>query len=495
MKKLIFAIFTAIPWLFASAQSDVDALRYSTNDIGYTARSMGSGGAFGALGADISSVGINPAGLALFRSSSFVLGLGMTNAKNSGTFNGNTVKDNEFGLNISNIGMVFNNQKYVGRVPATEGWLNTNVGITFNRSNNFNRIFNYAGDNNTSSMLDYFAQRADGLRVSDLSATQAELDYGYKDIETMAWDAYLIDSVGFKQYAAAINPFDRNLSQRNIISSRGGMNDISFSLSSNYNNKFFLGGSIDLTTVKYKETNRFNERDKSENMSNWQSWELERSLTTTGVGIGGSLGLIVRPNDNLRLGASLKTPTIFSLKDAYSDALYASYDNGGTLDLKTQDGTYEYKVVSPVKTTLSGAYLFGKNGFISADVEFVDYSTMRLRPIINAFEVANELIRQKYRNTANIRVGGEYVYDMFRFRAGIANYASPLVNVVDGNLQRLYLTTGIGIKENDWALDLALVQKRGTEIIQPYNLNGVKVDYSTNKYKNNQLVLTLSTKF
>ncbi len=495
MKKLIFSIFVSSLCLTTLAQSDIDALRYSSTDIGLTARSLGSGGAFGALGADLSSVGINPAGLGLYRSNGFVLGVGMLNSKNSSSYMGNSVNDNEFNLNVPNVGMVFHNQKYNGREPAKEGWLNTNFSLSMNRTNNFNRIVNYSGNNSTSSMLDYFAQRADGLSVSDLGASEDELNYGYNDIETMAWEAYLIDSVGNRQYAAAISPFDREVAQRNIISSKGSMNDINFSIASNYENKFYLGGGVDITTVRYKELNRFTENDLSGNMNNWSVWRLERNLTTTGFGISGNLGLIVRPNDHLRIGASFKTPTIFSLNDEYNDALSATYDDGGSLDLKSSNGTYDYKVVSPLKTTLSAAYLFGKSGFISADAEFIDYSTMRLRPVIDAFEVANDAIRNKYRSTANIRVGGEYRYDMFRFRAGFAQYGSPLANSTESNLKRTYLTGGIGIKEKDWALDLALVQKRGTDINQPYGLNGVQVDYATNKFKNNSLVLTLSTRF
>lgn len=495
MKRLYFSILLAVPYLIASAQTDIDALRYSSNDIGLTARGLSVGGAFGALGGDLSGVGINPAGLGVYRSGGFILGAGMLNAKNTGTYNGHQTRDNEFSLNIPNLGFVFSNQKYSGREPAKEGWLYTNFSISMNRIANFNRLINYSGENNNTSMLDYFAQRSNGLTTSEIGASQEELNYGYNDLETMMWEAYLIDSVANRTYAAVIDPFDRNLNQRNTISSSGSMNNINLSLASNYNNKLYLGGGLDITTVKYRETNRFTEVDKSQNMSNWSAWELSRHLTTSGIGFSGHLGMIIRPNDHIRLGASLKTPTIFSLNDEYFDELSTSYDNGGDLDLRSSNGQYNYTAVTPLRTTVSAAYLFGKRGFISADAEILDYSTMRLRPVINAFELANDLIRTKYKSVANFRVGGEYVYDMFRFRAGVAQYGSPLYNVTEKNLQRVYLTGGIGIKEKDWALDLALVQKRGTEIIQPYTLDNKFVDYSVNKLRSNSLVISLSTSF
>ncbi|MCB0733534.1 MAG: outer membrane protein transport protein [Flavobacteriales bacterium] len=495
MKRLIFSIATASVCLFSYAQNDIDALRYSQSDIGSTARSMASGGAFGSLGADISSAGINPAGIALYRSNSFIMGLGMQNAKVTGDYLGNSIRDNEFNLNVPNLGFVINNKKYDGRKPATSGWLNTNFSMTMNRTANYHQIINYGGDNTESSMLDYFAQRADGLSVSELGASDEELNYGYYDLETMMWEAYLIDSVANRQYAAALNPLERNTSQRNVISSRGSKNEIGLTLASNYENKFYIGGGVQLTTVRYRETNRFTEIDNGLTLNNWTSWELQQHLTTTGVGVSGNLGIIVRPKSRIRLGAALKTPTIYSLNDEYYDELYTTYDDGGDLDLRSADGTYSYKVVSPLQTTLSASYLFGKKGFISADAEFVDYSSMRLRPVNGAFEVANDVIRSKYKDVVNLRVGGEFVHDMFRFRAGAAHYGSPLYTATSNNLQRLYLTGGIGIQEKDWSLDLALVQRREATIRQPYTVDGVGVDYAENKLVRNSMVLTLSTRF
>ncbi|MBI1307898.1 MAG: hypothetical protein GC181_14940 [Bacteroidetes bacterium] len=495
IKSITSIVILALVCNVVSAQSDQDAYRYSSNDIGTTARSMGSAGAFGSLGADISSVSINPAGIGLYRSNSFVLGFGMKNAKSSSQYLNNATKDNDFSLNMPNIGLVFNKTKYDGRSPAKSGWLNTNFAITFNRVNDFNKVVNYSGLNPQSSMLEYFAERVNGIPASQLGATDDELTYGYKDVETMAWESYLIDTVSDRQYVANLDPLDRNLNQRNTISSSGGMNEIGFTLSSNYENKFYLGGGIQLTTVRYKETNRYSEEDKSNNFNNWNIWQLTQNLTTSGLGVSGNMGLIYRAAKNLRMGASIKTPTVFSLTDKYNDELSAQYDDGGSLNLKSVDGTYDYKVLTPMKTTLSACYLFGKNGFISTDVEFSDYSSMRLKPYVNAFETANDLIRSKYSNTVNIRVGGEYVKDMFRFRAGVAHYQSPLFNVTDNNLSKLYLTGGMGIHDKNWALDFALVQKRTLEIRQPYTLESKDVSYSKNNLTQNSIVITLSSRF
>jgi hypothetical protein len=495
MKKSIFTLLMAGLCSISYGQSDIDALRYSQNSIGSTARSKAVGGAFGALGGDLSSVQINPAGLAIYRSNAFIISGAMTNTKSKATYLDNTKRDYDFGLGLPSIGLVFNNTKYVKRKPATKGWVSTNFVMSVNQTNSFNGIVNYNGDNADNSMLDYFAERANGLTVGDLAATEDEITYGYGDLETMAWEGYLIDSVGHRTYAAAIDNSQRNINQRNIISTRGATHDISLSLASNYEHKFYIGGGITLSTVRYREENRFTETDLSADYSNWAGWTLERNLLTKGVGISGNLGVIAKPNKNVRVGASIKTPTIYYLTDEYSDDLTVNFDDGAYGEYESAEGYFDYKVLSPLKTTLSAAYLFGKQGFLSTDVEFVDYAMMRLRPTISAFESVNDLIGEKYGNAVNLRVGGEYVINSIRLRGGYARFNSPLSNGTDNNLTRTYITGGIGIKENNWALDLAVTQRLSSEVIQPYTLDASAVPYATNKGKRNALELTLTTKF
>ena len=66
MKKLATTILlSAAAAVAANAQTSADALRYSTNDYYGTARTMAMGNAFTALGGDLGSLGINPAGSAV----------------------------------------------------------------------------------------------------------------------------------------------------------------------------------------------------------------------------------------------------------------------------------------------------------------------------------------------------------------------------------------------------------------------------------------------
>ncbi len=495
MKRVLNTVLLASLCTLTMAQSDVDALRYSSTSLGSTARSLSVGGAFGALGADLSSATINPAGFGMYRSNQFVLSAGMINAKSTGDYRGNSRTDNEFNLNIPNLGLVFTNRHYDGRKPAKKGWLYTNFALGMNRVNDFKGIANYGGTNSQSSMLDYFAQRADGLSVAEIGGTDNEFDFGFNDIEVMAWEAYLIDSVGDRQYAAAIDPNARGISQKQVISTSGGMNDYYLQLAANYNNVLYLGGGVTVTSIRYEERDRFRETDDVDMGAPWEVWELERYLKTTGVGISGRLGMIIKPVQWLRTGIALQTPAIYKLTDEYIDDLFSEMDDGNYYEYQSKEGRFEYKLTTPMRTTLSLAGVLGKQGFISTDIEFVDYSTMRLRPTIDAFETANDLISEKYGSTVNLRIGGEYIKGMYRFRGGYARYGSPFNSTSAGEASNNFITGGVGLQDENWALDLALVHRRSSRQIQPYALNGIPVDVADISDKNNQLVITLRSSF
>ena len=62
MKKLLMLCIGLVSSSFILAQDITDAVRYSMDEIQGTARFKAMSGAFGALGGDMSSVNINPAG-------------------------------------------------------------------------------------------------------------------------------------------------------------------------------------------------------------------------------------------------------------------------------------------------------------------------------------------------------------------------------------------------------------------------------------------------
>ena len=80
MKKLIITLIACLGLTALSQAQYVDqALRFSQQNFGSTARSKAMGGAFGALGGDFSSLSINPAGIAIYQRSEMTTTVNLMN--------------------------------------------------------------------------------------------------------------------------------------------------------------------------------------------------------------------------------------------------------------------------------------------------------------------------------------------------------------------------------------------------------------------------------
>lgn len=499
MKKLIVTGLMGALCFQTMAQNDMDAIRYTNKKFGSTAKSMSIAGAVGSLGADISSASVNPAGLAQYKKGEFSFSVGFVNNKNTSTYFGNSVSDNAFKMNIPNFGLVFANK--TSSKKDERGWKSYTMAFNMARVADFNRVINFEGVNTQTSLMDYFAERADGFSISQIRATDDDFDNGFASKTTMAWEAYLFDSIGNRKYTAHASPIFHNIKQKGMLQQSGGMNEYNFSVAGNYSDVVYLGATISYTSVNFKETRTHSETNDPADNSNMSmdNFTYSENLSTTGGGFSGRLGIIIKAHDYVRVGASLQTPQIISLDDRYDFGINSTLRNGDNFNFESKKGTYSYSLVTPSRYTLSATGIIGKMGFISADLEGVDYSAMRLRSTDgnNAMEIANGDIRNKYTNAMNYRIGGELVLDEFRLRGGYASYGSPFKESSTNNLRSDYITGGLGIKDKTWALDLGLVHTLGNDVFQPYvlNDNSRPQAISDNKFSGNTMVITFTSRF
>ena len=91
--KWLFSLFFVVITTCVFAQNDIDVLRYSRGGIGGDARFMALGGSMGALGANLSTINYNPAGLAIYRKGEFNFTAGMRFAGVSAQHYGTTTND------------------------------------------------------------------------------------------------------------------------------------------------------------------------------------------------------------------------------------------------------------------------------------------------------------------------------------------------------------------------------------------------------------------
>ena len=285
MKK-IFAITVFVLFAFSLyAQTADDALLFSQNFYEGTARSMAMGGAFGALGADFSTASTNPAGMGLFRASYYSISPEMNTRDISSEYNFTSSSDNSTIFNLNNVGYV----SAIRLGPENgKGWKFMQFSFGMNRLNNFNSNLNMQGPNTKNSRLDVYLENADGVNYADI-ANDKNNNYSF-DLNP-AWQLYLIDTIpGYPDWYYSPVPFGGTY-QRELLQTRGSVNEWFFSFSANYNNVLYLGATIGIDALRYSSTSSYSERDVADTIPYFKSWKFDQTLETKGTGLNIKIGL------------------------------------------------------------------------------------------------------------------------------------------------------------------------------------------------------------
>ncbi|MFY0607250.1 MAG: hypothetical protein JXR10_11070 [Cyclobacteriaceae bacterium] len=481
-----------------------DALLFgqTSSTYGNTARMQGIGGAQTSLGADISAAGANPAGLGMYNRSVFSFTPSINAHNSNANFLGGEISTYRNNFNFANMGVVFNNNK--GDFTS-EKFKGGSFAITLGRTNNFNNEVSYQGRNTNSSITDYLVEDANAFGA-DFSDPQYLADYAYGQFLIENADGYLFENGNdgrtyiypdgdFDGYTSLVgrNSFDQFFPrQAETIRTSGGQYSLNLAWGGNYDDKIYFGGGINFESIDYTQRKTYTE-DGFANADGVQDDLLNElrvinNLNIEGSGIGFNAGIIARPISIVTLGVSYKSPTYWSLDEEsdsrlitnwnsnYSyfdgtnsagDSLYrslGSYDETGPLFIS------QYNLRTPARLNLGATVFLGKAGFISGDVEFVDYTGGQLKS--NDFNVVadNQTINSLFARTVNYRLGAEFRYDNFRFRGGYAFFGDPYNNntAFDASVQNL--SVGVGYRTRDYFVDLAVMNRKGFDAISPYSL-------------------------
>jgi hypothetical protein len=458
------------------AQDQVDALRYSQVIVGGTARFMAMGGAFSAVGGDPSTLAYNPAGIGVFVKSQFTITPGFSFVNTTSTYNGTASSSGKAAMNIQNAAWIasWKNRHNDGM------WKNLSFGIAYNRTNNFNTDINIQGYNTQNTLLDEFVNEANGTSYNNLDpfSTQQAFNAGG-----------LIDTIKGEKgssYFNIINPFlgKGSIMQQKAISTWGSMGETDISFGGNYNNKLYLGATIGIPDIMFNENAAYTETPQyNDSVYGLQSYTWNTTLNTTGAGLNFKFGAIYRILDWLRVGAAVHSPTWFSLTDNYSSYISATYNstpaypNGagtfsGTPDGNPITGSYNYTLITPMRAMGGLAVVIHHQAIISADYEYVDYSTAQFQSTPpGAFSAVNQTIQQFYMPASNIRVGGELVLFPFSIRAGYVYYGNPYTSDAGNSTIRSSYSAGFGIKIRRCFIDLAYVLTQYSENYYIYGSN------------------------
>ncbi len=500
MKKLIYTISILLITFSAFAQDLTDALRYSTYHTSGTARSSAMGNAFGALGGDFSSLGINPAGAAVYRSGEFTITPSFGNTSIDGTYLGSKVSDSKYNIGLDNLGYV---TTFKTGENSESGLVSISFGLGYNKLGSFSMNRLAEGANAQSSLLGYFTNNANNPKI------------GFSDYyEQLAWDVdLLLYDDNNKEYFNDITDNGYGQSQRKSISSKGYINEYVLSVAANFNHKLYVGATLGIQDVLFKENANIYEWDAKNNLPFFNDFNFNTDLKTTGNGFNFKIGAIFKPIDQLRLGIAVHTPTFYKLNDLYDSKMESSitYNDGvteNTSSIPDKAGVYDYEIETPMRYILSGAYIIGKSGLISVDYEIVDYSSSKIKNGSDGhpFIQENKTISAAYKTTGNLHVGGEYrVNKNFSLRAGYENFPSASkssyinndnLKIENPNSNTSYSTIagGFGFRQGSFFFDATVKRIMNEEFLKfyPDPSAAEMVKYATSQ---NNVIFTLGFKF
>ncbi len=467
---------------FLLAQNSTDALRYSMLDFGGTARSIGAGSALGALGADFSVMSTNPAGLGWYRRSEFIFSPGVasstTQSRLLNDINNGFSEDSRAVFNLAGLGTV------IASRPRSNDWTTFNFGLGFNRVADFNQRFFFRGDSRGSIVN----------RWQEIANSEAGLSDFESNIAYNAQALYDLDDDGFYETDFELAP-DAIINREQTVISKGSISELGMALAGSYKDRLLIGLSIGVPFVSFTEEKTYREIDDNDEVPFFDDLTYRENLTTTGIGVNAKLGIILRPHQAVRLGAAVHTPTAYSLEDNYSTALEYNFTDGDPfVGRDSTDGLFDYKLRSPWRFIGSAGIIIGKSGFISGEVERVDYGKNRFNfdTFTSEERIANDSITNILTAATNVRLGGEFVYDIFRFRAGFGLHYSPYAN--DDTINNSY-SFGFGIREQNFFIDFAYRRRTFEEGYIPYLTSQSPEQLVNNETNNDQFLLTLGFKF
>ena len=475
------------------AQYSSDALRFSQTQYGSTARFKAIGAQTG-VGGDLSSVGSNPAGVGLFTRSEFSLTPEFNSYTADAEYLGVRTLGKKDQIGLAHAAVVWNStvSKPKG-ANLDEGWLSFNFGLGYNRTNAFSNNINYSGTNKKNSVADYYSEQATdnyGAPNSLLAGT----------LEKMAYDNYLIgyDSRGYYFPETDVNS---KQTQNNIRT--GSQSEINLTFGGNYSNKFYVGASIGLANINYNSNGEYKEDGFNVTENSDYDLSYRQTQNTKGSGVNAKIGAIFRPSPNVRLGATFQTPTWYTIDDSYGEVLdtkYAKPVDGATQYLNTKEiYNFTYKLRTPMKLSGGVGYFFDNQGFISADVDYVDYSTINFSPVDTDDNITisdNNLdIINNYKSAVNYRIGAEYKVQKIMIRAGYGVQGNPYKSLESANFNINTYSGGLGYRVKNHYIDLSYQNVINNSDQKPYTLNDGSGPVASLKNTRNNIFITIGTRF
>ena len=436
-----------------------------------TARSVAMGNAMTALGGDMGAIAINPAASAVFKFNEFSFTPAVTSVKTDSKYLGVGTSANRASFGIANIGGVA-----VMPTGSRGGVRSISLGFAYNKHNNFNALIKAGADGVDDSYTSKLASMARGSGLTgydfDDNANPDPFSYGsYYWPVVLGWNGSLLDTVrnasDFRP-TGSIDVDGYSSSQLLSRKSFGSIGEYDLNFGVNFSDQFYVGMNLGMFTVWNKVEEIYSEDNTTsytDTEGHFGYMDQYYNLRTTGAGINLKFGFIWAPSYNFRIGASVSTPTWYSLTDKYYWDTDVSFDDGYKASLHSPEGVYDYRVNTPFHYNLGFATVF-KGGSFSVDYEGSNPSQARLRnrEDVNSIDYSdyraeNDWMTENFKMANKLRVGAEvYPVQNVALRAGF-QYADNGIkkDLMNTAIQNYTGSFGVGMTfGGGFYLDLAV---------------------------------------
>ena len=458
MKKTMTMLLLAAISANVSGQTVQDALRFGENRYYGTARTLSMGNAFTALGGDLGSIGINPAGSAVNNYSQFTITPGISIVSTNGEYNAaptsgaltfdSKTHNSKSRFTMPNVGFTIN-----CKTGRKTGLKNVTFGIVANGTSNYLDNMSAGGRNTATTYAGSLAAQVSNAGIAS-SALNGENAYN----GTAAWNYITGYQSGIistfnnsdKEYIGTTEKNYDDGTGSTVVSladaidqvygrqARGSKYDFAFNFGMNFSDIIYAGINIGVTSISYDMNEYFKEyavdpskfdlafEDASGNVTTtyFNSLRYRYAYDMQSAGIYAKFGIIAVPTSWLRIGAAIQTPTANYVTEHWQHAGETYFENSYfNASATSPKGEYKYKMVTPFIANVGAAITFGQHGLISADYEICDYSTMKFKETDtndnSAFSGVNQDIKDFSGASHSLRLGAEYkLLPQFAVRVG-----------------------------------------------------------------------------
>jgi hypothetical protein len=467
MKRSILTIISSFVIIGGIYSQNVDdALRYSQNFYGGTARAISMGNAFTSLGADLSALSINPAGIGMFRSMEMSFTPQLYYNNTSTVFNGSKTTDYRYNFILPQIGIA-------GSIISNgnpSGLVSLNWGYSYNGLNNYNQNVTMSGVSPNSSMADYWARISEGTHFTNLSGGAG-----------IAYDAWVMDTItgtGGKSYGTTFSHYgDSTFSTygqtiSRVITDYGYKGEHAISMGANISNKFFIGATFGINVIHYTGHYDHMENDYNNVIYDFKNFSYTNHFEANGTGYAFKIGAIYRPIDLIRIGFAFHAPIDFRMHEYFYDNIASNFDNGDKYTSSNQPLRYDYTLSTPMRFLGGISFQIKKLAILSADYEYVDYRQARFSRASDGYDYhdENQSISNILNSASNLRFGAEVRFGSLYVRGGYGLYGSAFAKgEVNENLNYNIISGGVGFRSNNFYFDMAYANMFYTEKYYMYD--------------------------